>query len=396
MNDKSCNQRYALAAALAILIVCGGCEEHVLSDYGIRSDFRGTSLNGTQVLGGMFNQAGHRVLSRTALTPSVNNADVIVWFPDDFETPSADVENWLTSWLTTGDPNEPPRVLIYVGRDFDAAPDYWQRMQAMPPKGLKAEYARRLAEAKADAAANRPATLSRTETHDWFHLDGSVPSKKADKLIGPWAAGVDATKTEIERNARLVPVDMSYTTLLAEQDGEPIASEYSYVDYDESPSGRLIMIENGSWLLNARLVNHEHRKLAGRLVDTIGPPRRTVVFLESGAGGPPIRESDPNIAPPTGFEMFRVWPIGAVLTQLAALGLVFAMMKWPIFGTPRRTRRASTSDFRSHITALGRLLRYGRSRSYATELLRLYRQSVRRDATANESPQTPPTKLASE
>ncbi len=396
MNGTCCNRWCALAVVLATLAFSSGCEERVLSDYGIRSNLRGTSLNGTRVLGDMFSKAGHRVLSRTALTPSVNNADVIVWFPDDFEAPNVDVEHWLTDWLTAGDSNEPPHVLIYVGRDFDAAPNYWQRMQAMPPKGLKAEYARRLTEAKADATANRPATLGRSETHDWFHLDTSAPLKKVDKLSGPWAASVDSTRIEIEKSARLVPLDMSYTKLLTDQDGEPIASEYSYIDYDESPSGRLIMIENGSWLLNARLVNHEHRKLAGRLVDTVGQPRRTVVFLESDAGGPPILESDPNVAPPTGFEMFRVWPIGAVLTQLAALGLVFAMMKWPIFGTPRRTRRASTSDFRSHITALGRLLRYGRSRNYAAELLRIYRQSVRRDAPATDPPPTPPSNLASE
>jgi hypothetical protein len=143
-----------------------------------------------------------------------------------------------------------------------------------------------------------------------------------------------------------------------------------------------MMIENGSWLLNARLVNHEHRKLAGRLVDTIGPPPRTVVFLESQAGGPQVRDTDPSSAPPTGLQLFRVWPIGAVLAQLAALGIAFALMKWPLFGTPQRGIREPLTNFASHVTALGRLLRYGRDRTHAVELLRVYRQTQRRDAPA--------------
>ncbi len=45
---------------------------------------------------------------------------------------------------------------------------------------------------------------------------------------------------------------------------------------------QLLVVANGSFLLNAMLVNHEHRKLAGKLVDAIGPGGRDVVFLESG------------------------------------------------------------------------------------------------------------------
>ena len=45
---------------------------------------------------------------------------------------------------------------------------------------------------------------------------------------------------------------------------------------------QLLVASNGSFLLNATLVNHEHRKLAGKLIDTIGPGGRDVVFLESG------------------------------------------------------------------------------------------------------------------
>lgn len=381
MSASSHDRPTAAIVLLALLLLAGGCKDQVHSEYGFRSGFYETSLNGTRVLSDLFADAGHRVRSWTYLSPSLENADVIVWFPNDFEPPTEQVEGWLSDWLAAGDPNEPPRVLIYVGRDFDAAPDYWQRMQAQPPAGLKAEYVRRLAEAKADEAANRPAKLSRLATLDWFELDAAASSANVQGLQGPWAVGVDASQVEIQRNTRLLPLDSDHLTLLADENDQPLVSEYAPFAYlGAITGGRLIMIENGSWLLNAPLVNHEHRQLAGRLVDTIGPPRRTVVFLESQHGGPPLRETDPSSAPPTGLQLFRVWPIGAILTQLAALGIVFALMKWPLFGTPRQARHASPTDFRSHIVALGRLLRYGGSRSHAAELLRLYRQSLRRES----------------
>lgn len=364
-----------------LLLVAGGCGEEVYSDYGHRGGYTQTSLNGTRVLGDMLIAAGHQVRSRSYISPSLENADVIVWFPDDFDAPSLEVEAWLTTWLSTGDRNAPPRVLVYVGRDYDAAPDYWQRMQKQPPPGLTQEYARRLAEAQRDAAANQPAKLARPETDDWFRLDTTKPPAKVKNLSGPWAEGIDASKVEIERNARLIPIETDYTPLLVDESNLPLASEYVYVDYYESePAGRLIMIENGSWLLNARLVNHEHRRLAGKLVNAVGPPSRTVVFLESGAGGPTIHETEPSAQPPTGLQMFRLWPIGVVLTQLAALGIVYALMKWPVFGTPARLPHASLTDFGSHIAALGRLLGYSGNRAYAIQLLRLYRQSLRRDS----------------
>ncbi|MGI9456322.1 MAG: DUF4350 domain-containing protein [Aeoliella sp.] len=359
-----------------------GCDEpEVYSDYGHRGGWTQTSLNGTRTFGNMFKRAGHKVRSWRYLSPSLDEADVIVWAPDDFEPPADDVHYWLVHWLANSPEDRPGRVLIYIGRDYDAAPDYWQRMQLNPPAGLKNEYARRLREARNDATTNRPAPLKNRECDDWFTYDPDSAKAQVKGLLGPWARGVDSSQVEIQRHTRLLPGEDA-TLLLADENGKELVSEMSYEpyynDYD-AEDGRLILIENGSFLLNAALVNHEHRKLAGRLVDHVGPPKKRVVFLESNSGGPAIRETDPSNQPPTGLQLFRVWPIGAVLTQLAALGIVFALMKWPLFGLPRRLQGRSPTDFGSHVAALGRLLRNSKDRRHAFDLLRLYRQSLHRD-----------------
>ena len=57
----------ALAAALAGLLL-SGCEQQLETVYGRRW---GASVNGTTALGDMFTQAGCRVTSRSALTPTL-------------------------------------------------------------------------------------------------------------------------------------------------------------------------------------------------------------------------------------------------------------------------------------------------------------------------------------
>lgn len=394
-HARICNSTW-LALVIATLLTTTGCSDNVYSEYGRRGGRGETSLNGTRVLGDMFEQAGHRVRSLTYLSPKLDKFDVVVWFPDDFDAPTQEVEYRLTDWLTDTSNDGQPRVLVYVGRDYDAAPDYWQHMQGKAPAGLQAEYKRRLSEAKADTVANRPRPLTRTETEDWFTLDTKSKQTQVKQLKGEWATDIDPTKTEIVRDTRMVLRDRLYHPLLTDGEDNLIASELAYdSDYysEPLPSGRLILIENGSWLLNARLVNHEHRKLAGRLVDSIGQPRRNVLFLESGPGGPPVLDEDPNSSLPTGIGLFRVWPIGAVLTQLAALGIVFAVMRWPIFGIPKRLNRKSWSDFGSHVSAVGQLLSGSRDRAYAIGLLMLYRQSLRHESVGGTEISQPTTPL---
>lgn len=382
MNQRiSCHPRFSLTCSVVLLLLlAGGCRDEVYSRYGVRSGYAETSLNGTRVLADMFSAAGHRVTTRRHLSPALDRADVIVWFPDDFNTPTPEVELWLSYWLAEGLSDRVPRVLVYVGRDYDAAPDYWQRMQGQAPAGLKNEYARRLTEAKLDASSNKPASLSRSTTEDWFELDATAKTKQVKQLGGPWAVGVDSAKIEIERRTRMKPDEYEFDALLTDENNEPLVSEFAFSPYSGSTTpSRLIMIENGSWLLNARLVNKQHRRLAGQLVASVGQQRANVVFLESDDDGPPIRDTEPSVQQPTGFMLFGIWPIGAVLTQLAILGIVFAMMKWPIFGVPRSLKRKSVADFGSHIAALGQLLQSGRSRSHAIGLLQVFRQSLRRE-----------------
>ena len=365
---NAAHRRRILVSLAATLLFVAGCgEEYLPTNYGERS---GDSVNGTAVLGDMFEQAGHTVTTWRTLSPRLRRADTIVWFPDDFSPPSYEVRAWFEDWLE----ESPGRTLIYVGRDYDSAPTYWKKVSPGTPVNLTPEVARRLTQAEARAASDR-AAIPKPDDFDWFALETGKPLT-ARSLGGPWSQNVDASKVEIELNSRLVPP--SDAEVLLDSNGETVVSRQSFTDPQGWTGGdsQLIVVSNGSFLLNLPLLNHEHRKLAGKLIAESGQPGRTV-FLESSAGGPQIRAEDPTNAPPTGLEIFNIWPMSFILLHIAAVGIVFCAARYPIFGTPRDPPAASRSDFGRHIRALGELLQMTRDRAYATARLKHYHQNVR-------------------
>lgn len=404
--------RHIVAIALAIMCVSIGCAPaQVKTTYGKRrgSD-GGPSVNGTAVLAGMFEEAGHRVNSWPRLSPKLEECQTIVWFPDDFKPPTVEQRDFLEWWLF----NESGRTLIYVGRDYDASPTYWQQvLQAAPPE-QRMEVMRREATARAshDAARNR---IPDADLAEWFTVHRNEPFRNVKTLKGPWSENVDATQVDIELAGRLeLPgesdidawVDRAdnywdgrpeFTPLL-ESESDTIVYQINYEEWDDS---KIIVVNNGSFLLNLPLVNHEHRKLAGHLVSDCAPGR--VVFLESGWGGPTVYDVEPSTNIPTGFEVFTVWPLGFIVMHLSVLGILCCIAIFPIFGRPKIAPASNSSeivftsdvegsgdaasvvraDFGKHIDALGELLELTEDRQYARDRVTYYHDHVRRDSGAS-------------
>lgn len=371
----------ALAAGAMILSGCG--TNRLNSTYGQRGGAGAGSVNGTAVLGEMFEKAGHDVQSRTSLSPSLSAADVIVWAPDDFHPPPPKVQAWFNKWLARNG-----KTLIYIGRDFDAAPNYWTFAEQVAPNDQKREIFKRRTTAENRHLSKRPSVDNTVEWPGWFSIDTTTPPQSITTLSGPWAKGINVDQIEIERHSQLIPNDNS-RTLLADGNGSPLVSEIDFSSENRKQkqwrkehvpdSSRLLVVENGSFLLNLPLVNHEHRRLAGHLVAEIGRPQQQVVFLQSHRGGPELHDSDPTEQPRRGFQLFTLWPINGVLVHLAALGFVFALARWPIFGLPHRLSPPALTDFGHHVTALGELMAKKGDHDQAHAILNNYRHTVLHD-----------------
>ena len=350
---------------LFLLLLLAGCSREIDTIYGQREGpGASTSVNGTAVFADMLTLAGHRVSSWSMLSPRLQKkADCIVWFPNDFQPPSEEVCLWLEDWLS----DKPDRTLIYVGRDFDAAPWYWAHVLPDAPPEQRELVRQRLADANDTYTSARKSTV-KTKRTDWFTLDRSRPLRKIKSLEGnpAWVKDINASRTAIELNDRLQPSE-SADVLLRSGDDMLISRE----PWDDS---RLIVVTNGSFLLNLPLVNHEHRKLAGKLIAEIGEPAKNVVFLESYAGGPPIRGKDPDPSMPTGLEMFNIWPTNWILMHLAIVGVLFCFVRWPIFGRPKPSEPVGASDFGRHVDALALLLKRSGDRNYARSKMLQYRK----------------------
>jgi hypothetical protein len=374
-----------IGLAVAILLIVVGAalatrrNEQLPSTYGKRRGREAVpSVNGTAVLGELFRQQGHRVTTFGRLSPRLEDFDVIVWTPNDFEPPTREQREFLEDWLAAGT----DRTVIYIGRDYDAAVDYWDRMAPLAPAAQADEALRRRAEARAAHDAARSAMPTK-EYARWFTARRDEKPLRSGPLSGPWAEGLDADKADLRLDGRLaIPTEGDrgatdpdllddYETLLA-IDGQPLV--YRITDDEDLGDGQIIVIANGSPVLNYPLVNHEHRKIAYRLVEECGAEGR-VVFIESGPGGPPVLDKEPRAGAPPWWQQ---WPFSAILPHLALLAIVLCLARSPIFGRPRELPAEPASDFGKHVAALGQLLARTQDRNYAQARLAHYRQIAER------------------
>lgn len=380
-------RRLALTVALAMAVVLTGLGaylrrqrgETLPSQYGRRVGGQASrSVNGTFVFGEMFRQRGWRVASHDRFSPALDRYDTLVWVPDDFGPPAASAQTFLEDWLAS----QPGRTVLYVGRDYDGAWRYWTRVAAGAPPAVAEEVRRRRAAALAEWEAQR-SKMPANGNARWFRIQRDAPPHEVRSLTGPWATGIDPRAAELYLASQLAaPVEedaagkppsptASWEVLLAEGD-QPLVVKVTHPTWAGST---LLVVANGSLVLNLPLAFAENRKLAGRLIEACGPPGR-VAFVESGPGGPAIASGMPP--PPAGWTWLLVWPLNLILLQLVALGLVAVLAQAPQFGRPRELPAPPLADFGRHVAAMGVLLARSRDRQYAAQRLAQYRQMAER------------------
>lgn len=426
----------AIGVPLAVLVMYlmlymlqGRKPEGLPSVYGKRSGSGATgSVNGTRVFAEMFVKQGHKVRTLSRLSPGINDrADVIVWIPDSFEPPDKEQREFLEGWLKKGN----NRTLIYVGRDYDAAGEYFQKITPQLPPEQALTFKRFEAESKADFDSRRW-EMPKEQYARWFTARRDGTRHVAKNLQGDWVAGIDSSKTEILVEGRLDPPEEKDrasaptvttkvvtpapapktkpkskanpwltppTTTVTSVDNPPLPEKIEpllwsdpegdgyqpqdalitrVTDTTTFGTGRVIVVANGSFVLNYPLVNHEHRKLAGKLIEECSPGAK-VAFIESRNGEPTVLDKEPEAAPGAGlFDVFRPWPLSAIGIHLVILGIMFCFAKSAIFGRPKELPAEATADFGRHVTALGQLMARSKDRVYAEQRIAQYQQQGKR------------------
>jgi hypothetical protein len=411
-----------LAAVALLLAAMGGCArktERLSTMYGGRRGEAASSVNGLSILAEMFQQAGYQVSSRSNAGSGIDEAQVIIWAPNNFAPPTQEERDLIESWLA----EESGRSFVYIGRDYDAAVSYWQRVAAEASPAEFEAAAREAALAQSAHDTQRSA-IPNTQDCDWFTVHRDRPRRRIGALSGDWSSGIDASKSEIILRAEFDPSDepqaaeeegveeegveeegveeegvddapdadvaeaevesyeeendysyrdefsLYYEVLLAADDGMSTSALVTRVTSDLWGGSQLLVVTNGSFLLNLPLVNHEHRKLAGRLIDECGPTGRVVIW-ESDTFRATSSEQEND------WSVMTTWPLNFILLHLAVLGMLYLLWRFPIFGLPHQIRGPATSDFAKHVDALGKLMAATKDEAYAQRKVAEYRERLR-------------------
>lgn len=128
--------------------------------------------------------------------------------------------------------------------------------------------------------------------------------------------------------------------------------------------------------MNAGLVNHGNRRLAGRIIQTISPKGRLGILTPD---RPIVIRGPDNPDELKGFELLRIWPLSLISIQAIFLGIITLLALWPVFGRPRRIAKESTTDFGKHVEAMGLLLQETNDRYYAAIKIAEYFRDVRKE-----------------
>ena len=348
-------------------------------------DVVGNSVNGFGAFTEMVKAAWHEVEFTDKISASAfEKAECIIWFDGGFGAPKRDVTQPFDDWLEA----KPGRTLIYIGRDYDASPLYWRLAGDLADPEERDRY-REIEAAARSRFEKRREALRPEDFGTWFRVRKLSGTRRADSIEGApeWTADVDPSQLEISWDSYLEPNLQADIRLSS--GGQPLVSSF------KRGEGRVILVNNGSFLLNLPLAIRENRKLAGALIDEIGPPKRVLFPArkgpreaggagQSGGSGKSGGSSGNSDGPPPPdsrergeFDIFGTPPFDWPLAHLAILGALFCLARFPIFGRPKEDATSDLSDFGRHITALGKLLQGTQDSVRAHARLARYRESIR-------------------
>lgn len=394
---------YLIMILMASLTIAGCDEEEdeavpfdATYGEGVQSQGR-YSVNGTAVFANMFESAEHSVRFSTRLDSRVRSSDVIVWAPDSFLGPNEQERSWFESWIH----EESGRTLIYIGRDFDAELPYWSKVIRSTSGDTKTSAQQRFNDAIMRHEALRQRTPELQEL-DWFTIDMTQSNRFVRDLTASdsyWLDGIDIDECEIVirgeiRNREFNNLGWSYEDLILAEDTPLLFRMAPLGNHDSS----VLVAQNGSFLLNYSLINHEHRKLAGKIIDSCGEDLQ-VTFVESRQNGPSVGGNPPSTGNPNRpdreqrpgfFNLLMTNPLGLILIHLCIAGLIYCFFRFPVFGRARERFTVSTvvdhkdenrdiRNFGRHIDAVGGLLHKTRDTQHAATTIQYYDQHVSND-----------------
>lgn len=353
---------FAMFAAVA-----GGCRQRLPVDY---APVVGDSVNGLRVFADMLRARGHRVRVDRGLSPKLEeNADFIVLADPEFHPLPAASREFLEQWLH----RKLGRMILVIPRDSASEIAYYEKVLAKPDLEMEAED-RKLLENELAIAKDvfhiSASDRKGLQPDDWFGFDKSQNSK----LRTGTTIEADPDYFDLH-NIEQGKLDLRfYRRLLVPKEAEVIIKSKDDIVLAEIPTrlGSIWVAGNGSFLLNYPLVNHEHRKLAGAVIDLFGDSKR-IVFVRTAN----VIDKEPPERSRWAFLLTP--PINWIAGHLALLAIVYCVFRFPIFGRPAAVETREVFRFGRHVEGLGDLLASTRNAAFAREKVLQFQRSGKKE-----------------
>ena len=285
-----------------------------------------------------------------------------------------------------------------MGRHYDATIDYLTQIGQSEDSEQGLDYRRWLAEA---VSVSHLESLEQQETY----FDGWVEwtpgsRRRSSQLGGPWAAGLENANLTTSRYPNIPSSEdqkshptRSYEVKL-EADGKPFAVAIQDSLWN---GGEVIVISNGSFLLNYGLTDERNRQVVANMLDDLGVEDdadllldsnhglRDVLFLESDEAGLRVMQREES-GQKTMWDWMTEWPFSFFIPHFLVLGILIYFVFYPIFGRPKNLALPSSTDFGQHVEALGELMEKTRDRAYAIQHINHYHEQTKSDSRGLGSP----------
>ena len=367
--------RLPLGLLIAALLASAAWGQTLPNEYGGWSGRTSRrSLNGFSAFSELLRDRGHTVRTWRQLTPTIESYDTIIWIPAGDRQITGDESDRIARWLDDGY----ERTLILVLKDYDATRDYLE--DVMPQtQGTQAQRYRREWELIVARDQTSPDVAGIGDGVE-FADPGPVQGRTvASRLSGPWAQQVSGPTRIVTRRTLKLPLNPTSgsptTSLLLGADGKPFV--YEIRNYSRYPNSRVIVVANGSFLVNYGFTREGNRELANLLADEI-PYDEPVLFLESGEQEMSVSDEEPEL--PTFWDWMKTWPLSFLFPHLILVGVLTYFVYVPLFGRPRRLPPPSRSDLGQHVDSVAALLQRDGDHERATRILNHYREQVRQDS----------------
>ena len=379
------------------LIVClgaisgcsGNASPSVQTKYG-KVNEQPRSINSTSLFAERLEELGYDITVRNRISPKINEFNTIFWFPENIRCPSDKATKAIEKWMDQGYGS---KTLVYVGADYRADEDYYQAAQKRVSPELKTESQRLLAEAQLATQIRRNNWRDDFwpgESNidcDWFDIEVIKPRKHSNLLTGPMADNASfSVAPELPLEVMMSPKNSTAkweVKSLLTVDGEDMV--YRLSDKNPYATNQVIVVQNGSFLVNLAAADPSKQALADQLI------AEALSLSEEGQHGLGfgfseqmlILESEYEIpVRNTDFVNQNSWawiaeePLCYIVPHALLWGVLFCFVYFPIFGRPKRTPKRSTATFRNHINAIAKQLSKSSSKEHARRTIEQYQESV--------------------